>query len=139
MANNYSKMSCDRTIPCTQEEYQKIFDLLEQNKDANEPCGIGCEFDPKDKDLYLFADEYADPECLPAEVVELVGSLLKKAGMRFVTLQCCFTSDRVSISSQGGQYFRITDKGKLVTPKLLWPEDVAKMMEKIKEVISAED
>lgn len=118
---NYNTlMSSDAVIPCTDAEGKEIKKRLEQATENGLYHGIECELDSTG--IYFFAEESACLDELPDEVIEMVGKLLAKAKMKYVTFQMAFTSSRMAPDSQGGTYARILANGTMVWPKLVWPK-----------------
>ena len=116
--NSYSMMTAEDSLPCTQQEFDEIKALLDRCNDGDEPCGIGCEYDPNGKSIYLFGEERTDIDLMPEEALKKIGALITKAKWPHLECGFAFYGDRPKPGSCGGAVLRIMPDGKIVSPKV---------------------
>jgi len=121
MSNSYEVMTIKDTLPCSQEDFDKLLSLVEK-ADAS----MQAELTP-DGQIHLYAEEsFFVPEGRDGKTLfKWIGAIAKKAGVPFVQFGVAFYSDKCSPESSGGYSFRVYADGKVVSPKVVWPEDQA--------------
>ncbi len=126
MANNYEQVTAAKTITCTQEEADKLKEILEKAEEEDDICH-GFTFDygePHGDQLYLYAEENGTPGALPDEALDLIGELVKKNNLPYLEFGYAVTCSRMIVGEFGGGQFRIYPDGSLVFPTIVWPEGV---------------
>lgn len=128
MANCYTNCTANNVIPCSEEDFQKLEELLaakDMSADEYDENSHGMTASLIEGKLHMFDDcGGAEVEELGQEVLDHIALILRKAGLHRWKFGMSFTSDKSRPGSNGGDAFVITDAGKLVWQNHTWPEEV---------------
>ena len=127
MANNYSQATMGGTIPCNRDEYLGLIRALDKGQDNEdyEPHGFTAVpfHNPDYRYFYMCSGESCNVDALPKPFLKLLGRLLARNKMRYVSIGVAYTCDKPRPGEFGGYECRITSKGKLVWPTVTWPKE----------------
>jgi len=104
-------------LPCTKQEADEIEECLGVGED-DELHGFTVDFE--DGLMYLVAEESGSWSQLPAEALEKVGALIRKAEKPYWEFGAAFTASRMVPGSHGGTAFRIMADGTVVDRTETW-------------------
>lgn len=115
MANNYTMLTAEKTVPCTQEQFDKLQAALQACENNEECINTGIDMELYDEcEVYIFGEYGADPDTLSDEFLGLLGKLLRAAGMEYLECGIAWTCDKMRMDSHGGTSIRFYPDGQLV-------------------------
>ena len=127
MANCYTHCTANDVIPCSEEDFQLLEELLaakDMSADEEDENSHGMTASLFEGELHMFDDcGCAEVEELGQEVLNHIASILRKAGLDRWEFGMSFTSDKSRPGSNGGDAFVITDSGKMIWQNHTWPEE----------------
>lgn len=115
--NYYSSCSNTVNLKCSKEQYLQLQKLLSQNKDNH---NFSIEYDNKEKDIHIYADENFDNHELPYDFLIRIGSIIKNNKLKFLEFGWAFYGDKPAVGAFNGGSFRITNSGRIVYPTITW-------------------
>jgi len=121
MADYYTTIVATESLQCSQEQYERLLEILEDDALTEFFHGFGIELD--EDSLYITAEDNGDPDALPEQFLQEIGKLLQEQGSPYLEFAMSFTCSKLRQDGFGGGYFRITSQGKLVFPELVWPKE----------------
>ena len=127
MSDYYTTFTAEETIKCSEEEFNALVKSIGIEKGVkidggealtatHEESALSVEFSPKENELYIYGEQNASVDAIPAKFIEELGKLLKIRKLPFLEFGVAFTCSKAGPGSHGGDAFRITDGGKL-TPE----------------------
>ena len=133
MPDYYKTFTAADTFKCSEMEFKTLAKSLgikkperiddeEALRATHEESALSIEFYPKENELYVYGEQYASLDDIPAKFIKELGKLLKLKGLRFLEFGIAYTCSRTCPGSHGGDAFRITDSGKLLMADRSWPE-----------------
>jgi len=122
MANYYTTIVATETLKCSEEQYERLQEVLEDDSVTAFSHGFVVEL-CEDNRLYITAEDNGDPDALPEQFLQEIGKLLQEQGSPYLEFAMSFTCSKLRQDGFGGGYFRITSQGKLVFPELVWPKE----------------
>lgn len=122
MANNYTQCTPDRSLKCTKQQAHKLISLLNEEEGEDICHGFIGEYYSKDGEFYFYAETSGSPEELPKKFTKLLGTLMTKNKVPYVTIGGAFYCDKLRPGEFGGFDCRIYPDGEIVWPKIMWPE-----------------
>lgn len=129
MANYYTNCTANNVIPCSEDDFQKLEELLavkDMAADEEDENSHGMTASLFEGNLHMFDDcGSAEVEELGREVLGHIALILRKAGLDRWEFGMSFTSDKSRPGSNGGDAFVITDAGKMIWQNHTWPEEVS--------------
>ena len=134
MSDYYTTFTAEETIKCSEEEFNALVKSIGIEKGGkigggevltatHEESALSVEFSPKENELYVYGEQNASVDAIPAKFIEELGKLLKIRKLPFLEFGVAFTCSKARPGSHGGDAFRITDGGKLVMAERTWPEE----------------
>jgi hypothetical protein len=133
MPDYYTTFTAEETIKCSGKEFNALVKSMGIKKAekiddgealtmTHEESALSVEFSPKENDLYVYGEQNARVDAIPAKFIKELGKLLKIRKLPFLEFGVAFTCSKARPASHGGDAFRITDGGKLVMAVRTWPE-----------------
>jgi hypothetical protein len=134
MANNYSQHAANQVLIGSKKVYDELLALLEKEEgkiggeDRDDICnGFSLGFypiagNPNSGEIYLFAEESGNEGDLSDEFLKAFGKLIEANKLPYLEIGFSCTCDKMRVGEFGGGSYRITNKGKMIFPKITWPK-----------------
>ena len=119
MADNYSQATPHELLNCTEEEHKELSEALNPDEDYD---FHGFEASKYDGFFFFYAEESYDEDSLPEVFLNLLGKLIKKNSLNFITIGYCYYCSKMRPEEFGGGTFRIYPDGSIIYPEIKYPE-----------------
>lgn len=126
MANCYTFVAAENLIPCSEEDFRLLEELLVADTlraDEEDCASHGLVVRRLEGRLHMHDDCGGDPEAVGPETRNQIGVILRKAGLKYWEFGVAYTCDKARPGSYGGDAFMFTDEGRLVWRQCFWPTD----------------
>lgn len=122
MANYYTHVTCETAIPCSDEDFKLLRDLMDgpvEDDDDDEPHGLVVLL--LGGHLYINDDSGSgDIDAIPREARELIGRIMLKDGRNYWEFGISYDCDKPRPGSKGGETVRILWNGVVERPQITW-------------------
>ena len=113
MPDYYTTFTAEETIKCSEEEFNALVKSIGIEKGVkigggealtatHEESALSVEFSPKENELYIYGEQNASVDAIPAKFVEELGKLLKIRKLPFLEFGVAFTCSKAGPGAMVG-------------------------------------
>lgn len=123
MSNCYQRITANISIPCSPLLYDRLQDawnkmLVEVGNQDREDAGFDLEL--HGGQLYIYAEEFGNPDQLSKKVLCVIGDIITRAGLPHLEFGAAYYDDKPRPHTCGGFRFRIHRDGSIEYAKVTW-------------------
>lgn len=147
MGDTHATMAAQKLLACSREdteEFQQILaeeDARYERGEIDDCSGFEAEHIEGEGALF-YSQDTPHPECLPEAFIRKVAEVLTRLREPYLEFGVSYTHDGPCADGEGGYFFRVTDKGKVVFAEMVWPvyadadpEDIDRAQESLERLL----
>ena len=124
MSNCYQLVAACIGVPCSPLLYDKLraaWDTAaEEGMDDSEYEDSGFDIEYSGGEMYMYAEDFGNPDAIPAKVLEVLGEIITNAGLPHLEFGAAYYDDKRRPNSCGGFRFKIHRDGSLEYAQVSW-------------------
>ncbi len=124
MANSYTHMTARKEIPCSEEDFERLTEEVEQDRiraDEEDESGSDLEVTLYEGMLHARTDYGSfDADAIGEGVLRVLGAIIQKTGEPYWLWDYANTCDKLRPGSHGGGSLRIMPDGTIEWPTVAW-------------------